>query len=66
MKMNFEKLHAQKIKWMSHGQNAFCYGFLYVNDNKKFGYNNLKMMHYLSYYKNSINASNPRTQTRKF
>jgi hypothetical protein len=51
---------------MSHGQNAFCYGFLYVNDNKKFGYNNLKMMHYLSYYKNSINASNPRTQTRKF
>jgi len=24
MKLNFEKLHASKIKWMSHGQNAFC------------------------------------------
>ncbi len=45
IKMNFEKLHAQKIKWMSHGQNAFCQGFLYVNDNLKNGCNYLKMMH---------------------
>jgi len=35
MKMNLQKLHAQRVKRKLHGRNAFCWVYFNVNDNKK-------------------------------
>jgi hypothetical protein len=35
MKMNLQKLHAQRVKRKFHGRNAFCWVYSNVNDNKK-------------------------------
>ncbi len=48
-----------------HGKNAFCLIFSHVHDNKKIDHNNLQMMHYIICCNTPINASNPKTQTRK-
>lgn len=35
MKINFQKLHAQKKLWKTHDKNSSCWVFYFVNDHKE-------------------------------
>lgn len=64
MKMNLQKLHAQKIKWRLIIE-YFNQAFLCVNNNEEMNGANAQVMCCIMSYDSPINVFNPKTKSRK-
>lgn len=65
MNFNLESLHVQRNKWKGNHRNSLCWGFNFVNDNKKIDGENLKIMICILCYNILVIVINPKTQTRR-
>jgi len=62
---NLKKLLAQKVFWKRNSNNALCWAFYCVNDNKEVNIATPQIMHYILCHNNPILNENPKTQARK-
>ncbi len=61
MENDIKKLHVQRKTWKPHGRNFI----MCVNDNTNVDLENPQIMRCIFYFDSLINATNPRTQSRK-
>jgi len=62
---HLKKLHAQKVFWKRNSNNALCWAFYCVNDNKEVNVTTPEIMHCIVCHNNPILNVNPKTQARK-
>jgi hypothetical protein len=65
MQNNIKRLHVQRKFWKPHERTLLCWALYCENDNTNVDLENPAIMHCILCHKNLVNATNPRTQSRR-